>query len=54
MFCNEGNAGAVAFSRQGNPDLGEFENTVILKTFSEIPEPKAAVGVDLEALLRAV
>jgi len=28
----EGNAGAVAFSRQGSAELGEFEDAVILKT----------------------
>jgi hypothetical protein len=31
-------AGAVAFSRQGSPDLGEFEDAVILKTFGEVPD----------------
>jgi hypothetical protein len=38
MSSNEANAGAVAFSRQGSPDLGEFEDAVILKTFGEVPE----------------
>jgi hypothetical protein len=28
----EANAGAVAFSRQGSPELGEFDDAVILKT----------------------
>jgi len=32
------NAGAVAFSRQGNPDVGEFDDAVILKAFGEVPE----------------
>jgi hypothetical protein len=31
-------AGAVAFFRRGSPDLGEFEDAVILKTFGEVPE----------------
>jgi len=31
MSRNEANAGAVAFSRQGAPDLGEFNDAVILK-----------------------
>jgi hypothetical protein len=31
-------AGAVAFSRQGSPDLGEFEDAVILKTFGDVPD----------------
>ena len=30
--------GAVAFSRRGDPELGEFEDAVILKTFGEVPE----------------
>jgi hypothetical protein len=34
----EANAGAVAFSRQGSPELGEFEDAVILKTFGEVPD----------------
>jgi hypothetical protein len=32
------NVGAVAFSRRGNPDVGEFDDAVILKTFGEVPE----------------
>ena len=32
------NVGSVAFSRQGSPDLGEFEDAVILRTFGEVPE----------------
>jgi hypothetical protein len=35
---HEANAGAVAFSRSGDPTLGEFEDAVILKTFGEVPE----------------
>jgi hypothetical protein len=31
------NAGAVAFSRQGSPELGEFEDAVILKSFGDVP-----------------
>jgi hypothetical protein len=31
-------AGAVAFSRSGDPNLGEFEDAVILKTFGDVPE----------------
>jgi hypothetical protein len=30
----EPNVGAVAFSRQGSPDLGEFEDAVVLDTFA--------------------
>jgi hypothetical protein len=38
MSSNDVNAGAVAFSRRGSPDLGEFEDAVILKTFGEVPD----------------
>jgi hypothetical protein len=34
----EANAGAVAFSRQGSAELGEFEDAVILKTFGDVPD----------------
>jgi hypothetical protein len=36
--AKEANAGAVAFWRQGTPDLGEFDDAVILKTFGEVPD----------------
>jgi hypothetical protein len=38
MAFNEANAGAVAFSRSGDPNIGEFEDAVILKTFGQVPE----------------
>jgi hypothetical protein len=38
MSHDKTNAGAVAFSRQGNPDVGEFDDAVILKIFGEVPE----------------
>jgi hypothetical protein len=38
MSCDPANAGAIAFSRNGNPELGEFEDAVVLKTFGEVPE----------------
>ncbi len=34
----ETNAGAVAFSRQGSPELGEFEEAEILGTFGDVPD----------------
>jgi hypothetical protein len=37
MARNEAIAGAVAFSRRGSPDLGKFEDAVILKAFGEVP-----------------
>jgi hypothetical protein len=43
MSCLEDNAGAVAFSRQGSPDLGEFEDAVILKAFGEMLDDLLAV-----------
>jgi hypothetical protein len=38
MSCEKSNAGAVAFSRRGDPNLGEFGDAVILKTFGEVPD----------------
>ena len=38
MSFNEANAGAVAFSRSGDPNVGEFDDAVILKTFGQVPE----------------
>ncbi len=31
-------AGAVAFSRTGDPTTGEFEDAVILGTYGEVPD----------------
>lgn len=45
MSANRANAGAVAFSRSGDPNLGEFDDAVILKTFGEVPDDlQAAVS----------
>ena len=38
MAFNRANAGAVAFSRSGDLNLGEFEDAVILKAFGQVPE----------------
>ncbi|MGA8610131.1 MAG: hypothetical protein WB760_00150 [Xanthobacteraceae bacterium] len=38
MSRDEANAGAVAFSRRGDPNLGEFEDAVILKSFGQVPD----------------
>jgi hypothetical protein len=38
MARHQANAGAVAFSRSGDPNLGEFEDATILKTFGKVPE----------------
>jgi len=32
------NAGAVAFKRSGDPNLGNFNDATILKSFGEVPE----------------
>jgi hypothetical protein len=33
----DGNIGAVAFSRTGDPSLGEFSDAVLLRTFGDVP-----------------
>ena len=38
MSCDRTIAGAFAFFRRGSPDLGEFEEAVILKAFGEVPD----------------
>jgi hypothetical protein len=38
MSHRDGISGAIAFYRRGNPDLGEFEEAEILKTFGDVPE----------------
>ena len=32
------NAGALAFKRSGDPNIGSFADATILKTFGEVPE----------------
>jgi hypothetical protein len=44
MSRDEANTGAVAFSRRGSPDLGEFDDAVILKTFDDVPDDFVCVG----------
>lgn len=36
LAASEGHCGAVAFSRTGDPALGDFEDAVILKTIGEV------------------
>jgi hypothetical protein len=38
MARSEVNTGAVAFSRSGSPELGEFDDAVVLKSFGDVPE----------------
>jgi hypothetical protein len=36
LASKDGHCGAIAFSRTGDPALGDFEDAVILKTFGEV------------------
>jgi hypothetical protein len=38
MSLNGKHSGAVAFYRRGDPNIGEFEEAVILKTFGKVPD----------------
>jgi hypothetical protein len=38
MSRQDAHAGAVAFSRRGDPNLGDFEDAVILKAYGEVPD----------------
>jgi hypothetical protein len=38
MSRNSDNAGALAFKRSGDPNIGSFADATILKTFGEVPE----------------
>ncbi|KIZ36209.1 MULTISPECIES: hypothetical protein [Rhodopseudomonas] len=33
-----GHVGAVAFSRTGDPDIGEFRDATVLRRFGEVPD----------------
>jgi hypothetical protein len=37
------NAGAVAFKRAGDPNVGEFSDAVVLKKFGDVPEDLSAL-----------
>jgi hypothetical protein len=37
MSRDPGNAGALAFKRSGDPNMGNFGDATILKTFGEVP-----------------
>jgi len=34
----EGNVGAVAFSRTGDPPTGDFRDAKVIKKFGDVPE----------------
>ena len=38
MSRDPANAGAVAFKRTGDPNVGEFSDAVVLKRFGDVPE----------------
>ena len=38
MARDSANAGAVAFKRAGDPNVGEFSDAVVLKKFGDVPE----------------
>jgi len=44
MAAMEGHCGAIAFSRTGDPALGDFEDAVILKTMGEVDAGLLASG----------
>jgi hypothetical protein len=44
MSRNEANAGAAALARIDSPGLGDFEDTLILKTFGDVPEDFECAG----------
>jgi hypothetical protein len=37
MSRDPANAGAIAFKRSGDPNMGNFGDATILKTFGEVP-----------------
>ena len=37
MSLDDANAGALAFKRSGDPNIGSFADATILKTFGEVP-----------------
>lgn len=38
MAREAGNAGALAFKRSGDPNIGNFGEAIILKSFGEVPD----------------
>jgi hypothetical protein len=38
MSRDPANAGALAFKRSGDPNVGNFEDATILKSFGEVPK----------------
>ena len=44
MSRDPANAGAVAFKRAGDPNVGEFSDGVVLKKFGDVPEDLSALS----------
>jgi hypothetical protein len=38
LSCREGNVGAVAFSRTGDPATGDFRDARIIGAFGDVPD----------------
>lgn len=38
MSRNPANAGALAFKRTGDPNMGNFDDATVLKRFGDVPE----------------
>ena len=36
LAADPANCGAIAFSRSGNPAIGDFEDAVVIKSFGEV------------------
>jgi hypothetical protein len=43
MSRDPANAGAVAFKRAGDPNVGEFSDAVVLKKLGDVPEDLSAL-----------
>ena len=43
MLRDPAYAGAVAFKRAGDPNVGEFSDAVVLKKFGDVPEDLSAL-----------
>lgn len=43
LSCVANNVGAVAFSRTGDPAIGEFTDAVVLKAFGDVPDDLSAL-----------
>jgi hypothetical protein len=43
MSRDPANAGAVAFKRAGDPNVGEFSDAAVLKKFGDVPEDLSAL-----------